>query len=72
MLLMSEKKLENLVCAGSFTFLKVESANGQKFHNYHFRLSFDLNGYLFGFQLCFQLFAQQQKQTEGLDMWREF
>lgn len=37
---------------------KVESVNGQMFHNYNFRLSLDLNGYLFGFRPCFQSYLQ--------------
>lgn len=44
-----------------FTLLKVESANGQKFHNYSFRLSFDLNEYLFGFRLCFHSYLYNSR-----------
>lgn len=58
---MSEKKLENWYVQALSTLLKVDSANGQKFHNYSFRMSFDLNGYLSGFRLCFHSYLHNSR-----------
>lgn len=49
------------MCRLFSTLMKVESAIGQKFHNYNFRLSFDLNGYLFGFRLCFHSYLHNSR-----------
>lgn len=49
------------MCRLFSTLMKVESTIGQKFHNYHFKLSLDLNAYLFGFRLCFHSYLHNSR-----------